>query len=214
MKRQSSRIWPGKSGAPDIFSVFSWIMDAIITAHASQHMLLGQKIKMKKSEFKPHPWLLAPILPSMAAAAILIYLEINTDKGILLVIILAPFFYLGLEVLFRRIVLDDQGLVIYKLLRKSELAWPEAQSLDAVRSGNKIFIIIQTHRSIPFIISNTINRFPELVRMILDLAPETAIDAGAKEVLERPVQNNRTIAQAWIAFTVIVGILMFRLISG
>lgn len=177
-------------------------------------MLLGQKIKMKKIEFKPHPWLLAPILPSMAAALILIYLEMNTDKGLLLVIILAPFFYLGLEVLFRRIEVDEKGLIIYKLLRKSELAWPEIQSLDAVRSGSKIFIIMQTNRSIPFIISNTINNFPELSRMILDRARETAIDQGAKEVLDRPVQNNRTVAQAWIAFTVIAGILMFRLISG
>jgi hypothetical protein len=169
---------------------------------------------MTRVSFKPPKALIIPIVPAMAAGGALIILESNTDKGLLLALILAPFYYLGLEILFRRVGITDRGVTIHKFLRTSHVAWPEIRSLDAARTGNKIFIIIQTDAAIPMIISNTIDHFNELSGIILKNIPENKIDPSVHEILSDPGRNRGPIFQAWVVLAVVTGVLFFRLILG
>jgi hypothetical protein len=169
---------------------------------------------MEKRSFKPPNALILPIGPAMVAAAGLIFVESGSDKGILLGLILAPFYYLGLEILFRRINVSEKGLEVVKLLRKTSVEWSDVKSLDAVRSGTRIFIIVQSESAIPLIISNTISDFKELSNIILNNVPDHRIDRSVYETLEDPPLNNRPIFQAWVVFMVLASVLAFRLFLG
>ena len=61
--------------------------------------------------------MIPPIILAMVAGLLLLILEGATERGFLTACLLAPFFYLGAEVLARRISLDETGITISKLLQ-------------------------------------------------------------------------------------------------
>ena len=67
---------------------------------------------MEKDCFRVDPKMLVPVILAMGAGVILIFLEGATPKGFLLLIVLSPFFYLGAEILARKITFSDDGRII------------------------------------------------------------------------------------------------------
>jgi hypothetical protein len=82
--------------------------------------------------------MITPVALAMGFGAFLMVLEGPTPRGLLLLLLVSPFFYLGAEILARKIAVDTTGITISKFLRSVHLEWSEIQSLDAVRSGSKL----------------------------------------------------------------------------
>jgi hypothetical protein len=115
--------------------------------------------------------MIAPVVLAMGFGAFLLILEGATPKGLLLLLLLSPFYYLGIEILARKIVIDKAGITISKFLRSVQLQWSEIQSLDAVRSGSKLFLIVQREEGSPVVITNTIRPFQDLVSSVVAAVP-------------------------------------------
>ncbi|MBI5569029.1 MAG: hypothetical protein HY914_03705, partial [Desulfomonile tiedjei] len=84
--------------------------------------------------------MIPPVVVAMVCAVILLIMEGQTSRGLVLLLVLVPFFYLGIEILARKIHVDDHGITVSKFMRSVQLAWSEVESLDAVQSSSKLFL--------------------------------------------------------------------------
>lgn len=150
--------------------------------------------------------MIPPVALAMLSGLFLLYLEGATSRGLLMVVLLGPFFYLGAEILARRITIDSTGISVSKLLRSVRLKWSEIESLDAVRSGSKVFLILASGGARPVLITNTISPFKEMVGCILESLPAARVAPGATELLSDPPSKHGPMIQAWIVFVVLAGI--------
>jgi hypothetical protein len=94
---------------------------------------------METVHYRVDPRMIPPVMIAMGAGVLFLTLEGPTKRAGLIALVLAPFFYLGAEILARRITLGEGGITVSKLLRSVRLSWSEVASVDAVRSGNKLF---------------------------------------------------------------------------
>jgi hypothetical protein len=168
---------------------------------------------MEYSGYRVDSRLIPPVVLAMAFGVLLPYLEGLEKRGFLLLLLLAPFFYLGVEILARKIVLDGRGITISKFLRSVRLEWSDVQSLDAVRSGNKLFIILLGDHGRPVLITNTIQPFSELVGRILELVPKDKITDGAVEILSEPPSKTGPLVQAWIVCVVLGALAVAKMLG-
>lgn len=149
----------------------------------------------------------------MAAGVILLILEGATTKGLLLLMLLTPFYYLGAEILARRIRLDDSGVTISKLLRSVRMEWSHIQSVEAVKTGRKVFLILQPRQGMPAFITNTVRPFRDLVNRILEKVGSDKISENARELLTDPPPKHGPMIQAWIVCLVLTGLLAGKILG-
>lgn len=143
----------------------------------------------------------------MTLGIILLLLEGWTREGAVVCLALSPFFYLGIEILARRIRVDERGITIFKFLRTVHMDWSEITSFDAVRTGNKLFLILQGKSYRPVLITNTITPFAELARQLLDLVPSDKIAQGTAELILNAPRKHGPLVQAWL-FCLVLGVIV------
>jgi hypothetical protein len=154
--------------------------------------------KMQTSVFRVDTRMIPPVVLAMGLGIALLVLEGPSQRTLFLALLLSPFYYLGAEILVRRITIEADGITIRKLFRSVRLSWAEVERLDAVQSGSKIFIIIQGHAARPALITNTIRPFDELARKLMDSLPAEKISPSAAELLSHPPAKLGPLVQAWI----------------
>jgi len=157
--------------------------------------------------------MIPPVVVAMAAGAFLVFDAGLTRQGLLLGLILSPFYFLGAEILSRRIALDSQGITISKFLRSVRLEWSAVESVDAVKTGAKLFLILQGRQERPVFVTNSIRYFGELKDAILARVPEERIASGVREMLDNPPTKHGPMMQAWIVCLVLTGMAVARILG-
>jgi len=147
--------------------------------------------------------MIPPVILAMALGIALIVLEAPSGRGWMLALPLLPFFYLGAEILARRISVDAEGITISKLLRTVRLKWSQVDRLDALQSGSKLFLILQSGDSGPILITNTIRPFEELAARIMECVSKEKTSSTAVELLSRSPTKHGPLIQAWIVCLVL-----------
>lgn len=160
---------------------------------------------MQSSVFRVDTRMIPPVVLAMGLGIALLALEWPSQRTLFLALLLLPFYYLGAEILVRRITLAADGITIRKLFRTVRLSWVEVERLDAVQSGSKLFLIIQGHGARPVLITNTIRPFDQLARAIMEALPAEKISSSAAELLTSPPAKHGPLFQAWIICLVLAG---------
>jgi len=173
----------------------------------------GKTKNMENRSYRADPRMIPPVVLAMGFGAFLLILEGATNKGILLAALLLPFYYLGAEILARKITLDANGLEISKLLRTVYLEWRDIRYLDAVKTGNKLFLILQPEHGRPALITNTIRPFQDLGERILENIPHDKASDYAREVIHDPPAKGGPMIQAWIVCLVLAVLVIGRLMG-
>ena len=168
---------------------------------------------MQTSEYRVDPRMIPPVILAMGLALLLLILEGTTNRGFLLLLVLLPFFYLGVEILARKITLDSQGILVSKFLRSVFVEWPDVESVDAVKSGSKLFIIVQTEQSRPVLITNTISPFRELTDRILQSVPASKVSDACRELLLAAPPKRGPLMHAWIVCLVMAVMVAGKLLG-
>ncbi len=168
---------------------------------------------METTVYKVDPRMIPPVVIAMAAGVVLLGLEGFSGRGLVLLLILLPFLYLGAEILARRITLDPDGITISKFLRTLRIPWSEVQALDALKTGHKLFVIIHAEKGRPVFLTNTIQPFDDLAGRLLRMAPREKISEGVAEALAAPPTKHGPRIQAWLACAVLTGIVVGRLLG-
>lgn len=169
--------------------------------------------KMQTYLYRVDSRMIPPVVIAMGSGFCLLVLEGMTQRGFLLAVLLFPFYYLGAEILARRIILDSHGITVSKFLRTVRLEWLEITSLDAVQSRRKLFIIIQAESGHPVIITNTIQPFTDLVERLMAFLPKEKISAVASDLLANPPSKHGPLIQAWIVCLVLTGLVVGKLLG-
>ncbi len=131
--------------------------------------------------------------------------------------VLLVIFLINLPVLVdlagRRIVVDDNRIVIWKFFRRRELAWPEITLAGGLTFKTKAYLLLTTTKGF-HIISNSYENFPQLIRRIsTSLAPER-LEAEALADLEKPRFNLLPVVAAWMAAVIIAFLIYLKLIDS
>jgi hypothetical protein len=161
---------------------------------------------METHPFRVDTRMIPPVVLAMAFGCILLALEGPTRRGILLAALLAPFFYLGAEILARKIVVDERGITISKLFRSVRHEWSDISSVDTVRTGAKMFIILHGDQGGTTLITNTIRPFDRLAASIVESVPRPSITEDVREQLADPPAKTGPLFQAWIACLVLAAL--------
>ncbi len=147
--------------------------------------------------------MIPPVVMAMAFGAALIFMEGTSQRGIVLIIILAPLFYLGVEILARRISVDARGMSITKFLRSTRIDWQDVESVDAIKTGSKLFLIVQKNDGRSTFVTNTIRPFKELTDRILEGVGQERITGSVRELLANPPTKHGPMIQAWLVCVVL-----------
>jgi len=168
---------------------------------------------MQTYHYRVDARMIPPVVMAMVFGALLLFLEGASERGLIVFLPLAPFFYLGAEILARKISVDPDGITISKLLRSARIKWTEIQSLDTVRTGQKLFVVLQTAEGSVHLITNTISPFKDLATRLLERIPPEKVAAGAQEVLSEPPTKLGPVVQAWIVCVVLLGIVAAKMLG-
>ncbi len=208
----------GRSSPLDVAEVskkasISRDFDGIISILGDTYVIRRKGENMENRSYRADPQMIPPVVLAMGFGAFLLVLEGATNKGFLLLVLLLPFYYLGAEILARRISIDSEGLEIAKLLRTVRIEWPDIKYLDAVRSGSKLFLILQPENGRPVLITNTIRPFQDLAHRILENVSHDKVSDYAREVIQDPPTKRGPMIQAWIVCVVLVGLVAGKLLG-
>lgn len=129
-------------------------------------------------------------------------------KCLILVFLLLPIAVLLLESLFRRIEIDGEQVVAYRLLRSKRLVFSEMTEIETVMVKRRAFITLCAGDDF-LIVSNAYSRFPQLVEALLAPADEKIVSESTREMAKAPPVKSSDIVSAWLA----VGLLLFILYS-
>lgn len=168
---------------------------------------------METRPYRVDPRMWPPVMLAIGFGAFLLFLEGATKRGFLLLFLLSPFFYLAAEILARKIVIDAQGMTISKFLRTVRVEWSEIKSVDAVKSGSKLFLILMTGRDRPVLITNTIRPFHEVAAKILENIPAEKVSSGVKEIVSQAPSKFGPVLQAWVVCLVLFGVIVGKLMG-
>jgi hypothetical protein len=168
---------------------------------------------MDSSSFRVDTRLIPPVVLAMGFGAFLVYLEFMGDNGLIVLLVLAPFFYLALEILARVITLDSTGITVTKFLRSVRVEWSDVEALDAVKSRTRLFLILQSRGSPPVLITNTIQPFRDLVAQLLQRIPKDKVSAAARETLTDPPFKQRPVVHAWLICALLAGLIAVRMMG-
>jgi hypothetical protein len=168
---------------------------------------------METRPFRVDSRIIPPVVLAVAFGCLLLVLEGPTSRGILLAALLAPFFYLAGEILARRIVVDEKGITVLKLLRSVHYDWPEISSVDSVRAGSKLFLVLYSDEGGTTLITNTIGLFGQLAEIVLSSVPQASVAQGVREHLSDLPAKVGPLVQAWIACVVLAALAMGKLLG-
>lgn len=168
---------------------------------------------MEKKVYKVDTRLKPPVLLAMLSGVGLVLLSIVKSRSFLFLIVLSPFIYLGLEILFREIILDSKGITVRKFLRSKRLEWPEISNIDAVVSGYKAFLIIGSNDDRPILITNTIAQFNDLVENVSGHIPAEKISESVRTVALSAKRKIWPVIQAWLVWVVFSSVLVGKFLE-
>jgi hypothetical protein len=115
----------------------------------------------------------------------------------------------ALEMLNRRVAIDDESMRIRKLARQKKLQWPEITHVGVVAMGKKIYLVLTTTRGF-HIISNAYDGFQSLAREIVTRAGEERVEEKAREVSANPPARKADIIWAWFGAALLGGMIYIR----
>ncbi len=168
---------------------------------------------MQNYIYRVDPRMIPPIIMSMLFGIFLIILEGATQRGFLSFALLAPFYYLGAEILARKIIISEHGITVQKFLRSAHMDWSEIEMLDMVRTGRKVFLILQGGQNRPVLITNTIHLFESLLQKIVEKLPEEKISEPVKDLIRERPSKYGPVIQTWIVCLVLLGIVVGKLLG-
>lgn len=131
-------------------------------------------------------------------------------KILILSAVLLPVTLLFLESAFRRVILEEEALVVRKLLRNKRIVYTDITSVDTVQVRRRAFLSISTEDDFA-ILSNSYANFGDLVNQLLKRVPASTISTETEQMAANPPTKSGDIFSAWLAAALLLLILYAQL---
>lgn len=134
----------------------------------------------------------------------------STTERLVFGLFFFPALYLFLECLFRRVTLDDGGMVIRKLWRTKGFSWEDITHIGGLSVHKKVYILISTLKGF-FIVSNGYEGFSALTEEILSRVAPDRVEEDVRTQAGRYPPGIAHAAMAWVAAAFMVGIIVMKI---
>ncbi|MGD9819615.1 MAG: hypothetical protein AB7V04_13085 [Desulfomonilaceae bacterium] len=164
-------------------------------------------------QFRVDLKILPPVVLAMLIGSWIILLERNTERFLLMLVLLTPFYYLGAEILARKIFLDSKGVTVKKLFRESKVSWGDISYVDSLKAGRKVFLIIESGSAKPILLTNTLGQFQNLVHSIIRQVSTDKVSESARDLVNETPKKYGPSIQAWAVALLLSAILIGKLMG-
>jgi len=132
-----------------------------------------------------------------------LYLQLPLAKVLILVVFLLPVCILFAESSRRTVIVGDTAVEVKKLFRSKRLNYADLTEIDTIQMRKRVFVSLSTEDDF-LIISNSYDRFGDMLKEIIDRAPATVVSDKAKQLAEVPPNKCSDIVSAWLAVAVLI----------
>ncbi|BCR06667.1 hypothetical protein DESUT3_37360 [Desulfuromonas versatilis] len=131
-------------------------------------------------------------------------------KAFILGALILPITGLFVESAFRKAVIDEQGITVYKFLRSKSLKFAELTAVETVQVRKRAFLTLCAEDEF-LILSNAYGDFPELVRVLLSRVPEGTVSEETRQMAASPPVKSSDVISCWLAVALLAFILYIQL---
>ncbi|MBW2599952.1 MAG: PH domain-containing protein [Deltaproteobacteria bacterium] len=170
---------------------------------------------MKTNTYKTRVAFLLPIFLDSLFLLVLLVISIF-DRGVssepvVLSIIFIPALYIFLGSARRRTTIGDDGIRIRKLFRKKQLRWEDITNVDVMTLHKKVYLLLTTTRGF-HALANSHGDFISLVKDVVRYVDQEKVEEGVRNVIDHPVKRMSDIVSAWIAFVILLGAIVLKIV--
>ncbi|MEN6331570.1 MAG: hypothetical protein ABFD57_06255 [Smithella sp.] len=115
-----------------------------------------------------------------------------------------------MDLVKRKIVINDQGLKIKNIFRSKEFGWMEITHLAVVVLKKKVYFLLTTTKGF-YIFSNLFENHALLVGSLMDRLDEEKVEVEVKRYLEQPLERLSLIVMSWVAVGIIIGVIVIKI---
>jgi hypothetical protein len=126
------------------------------------------------------------------------------------VVFFLPAGYLFLDLLFRRISIDEKGLSIKRLWGEKSLPWEAITHVGGLIIHNKAYILLTTVIGF-FIISNSYGGFETLSSEILSHVDSERVEEEVRTQVKNIPEGKAQTVLAWIAAVIMLGVILLKI---
>ena len=169
---------------------------------------------MESSTYKIRKSFLLPMGLVVLFSAILListlYLGLPTAKVIILVVFLLPVCLLFAESSRRKAIISNEAIEVHKLLRSKRINYAELTDVDTIQMRKRVFVSLSSENDF-LILSNSYDRFGDMLREIISRVPDSIVSDKAKQLADVPPKKCSDIFSAWLAVAVLVLIICVQI---
>ncbi|MBW2595838.1 MAG: PH domain-containing protein [Deltaproteobacteria bacterium] len=170
---------------------------------------------MKANTYKTRGAFLLPIFLDSLFLLVLLVISIFdsglSPEAIVLSIIFIPVLYIFLESAVRRTTIGDDGVKIRKLFREKQLLWEHITNVDVMTLHKKVYLLLTTTRGF-HALANSHGDFTSLVKDVVRHVDQEKVEEGVRNVIEHPVKRMSDIVSAWVAFVILLGAIVLKIV--
>jgi hypothetical protein len=135
----------------------------------------------------------------------------STTERLVFAIFFFPSLYLFLECFFRRVTVDEGGIVLRRLWREKRVPWEGITHVGGLSLHKKVYILLTTVKGF-LIVSNAYGRFSDLAAEIVSHVDLINVEEEVRLPAGRSPSGIAHIAMAWIAAVFMVGIILIKML--
>ena len=171
-----------------------------------------------QSIFTTKGLLVYPYFVAVLLSFLLIYICVLKNdpktKIAVLVAVLIPFYYFFLELIFRKVVVAKDFIFVRKFLRKRKILLNDIKQVGTASFKSKTYIFFELEKSSPVIISNSYERFADLLSAISTIIGKDRLTDSLKNLPKSKYKRYSDIISAWAALLLFVAIIVIRLLEN
>jgi len=150
------------------------------------------------------------LLQSLALFVVCLVKGEPLAKVVILGAIIVPIAGLFVESVWRRVLIEETGITVFKVLRKKTLLYSDLTEVETVQVRKRAFLTLSSEEDF-LILSNAYAGFPSLVHELLARVPEATISAETRKMAQNPPMKSSDIVSCWFGVLLLTLILYSQL---
>lgn len=151
------------------------------------------------------------LLESLLLFAVVVAQGQPKAKAIILGFMIVPVAGLFVESFFRRVVVGDTAVSVFRPFRQKNMNFAEMTSVETIRVKKRVFMTLSSESDF-IILSNAYAEFPDLVKTLLDRVPAATISDETVEMAESPPVKSSDIVSCWFGAILLAIILVLQFV--
>jgi hypothetical protein len=146
------------------------------------------------------------LLETLVLLAVCLVQRQPLAKALILAFLILPIAGLFVVSLFRKLILEADGVRAKRMFREKVIRFAEVTELDTVMVRNRVYLTLCAGEEF-LILSNAYARFPALVKSLTAQVPEGTITAATTHMATAPPSKKSDVISCWLGVALLVYIL-------